>query len=179
MNLSGNVVLTADLVRAGMIKIGFGEVGIFDQHKSRTVWQVSGTVEFKGEARIGHGSKISVMGTLVLGNNLVVTAESSIVAHERIVVGNDVFVSWDVLIMDTDIHEIHGADGRHINSNAPVTIGNKVWIGCRSLILKGVQIADGVVVAAASTVTKPSLLPNAVIGGSPARVLRENVTWNP
>lgn len=55
----------------GLIKIGFGHVGIFDKRKSRSIWEVSGSVIFKGRANIGHGSKISAGGTLVLGGGLI------------------------------------------------------------------------------------------------------------
>ena len=66
-----------------MISIGYGEVGIFDMKRSRSIWQVYGEVVFKGKANIGHGSKISVdkNGTLELGNNFKTTAESAIVSQ--------------------------------------------------------------------------------------------------
>lgn len=52
-----------------------------------------------------------------------------------------------------------------------VIIGNNVWIGARSMIMAGVEIGDGVVVAAGSIVTKS--VPNyAVIGGNPAKIIK-------
>jgi len=53
----------------------------------------------------------------------------------------------------------------------PVTIGDHVWIGTRALILPGVTIGDGAVVGAGSVVTK-DVLPNGVVAGNPARLLR-------
>jgi acetyltransferase-like isoleucine patch superfamily enzyme len=177
MKPSGKVILSTN--KTGHIKIGFGEVGIFDQHRSRTIWQVTGTVEFKGKASIGHGSKISVSGILVVGCGFSMTAESSIVAQKEISFGDNVLVSWDSLIMDTDFHNIFDKNGIHINYPMPIFIGANVWIGCRTLILKGSQIADGVVVAAASTVTKSIKEKNTIIAGSPAFVVKENISWNP
>lgn len=176
MELSGRVSISGG-VRPGMIEIGFGEVGLFDQHRSRTIWQVSGAVEFKGPAQIGHGSKISVAGRLELGKNFKITAESSVVAAKEVVIGDDVLVSWDVLVMDTDFHRLLDAEGKRINPDAPVAIGDRVWVGCRALVLKGVSVADGVVIAAGSVVSRPITLENAVAAGSPALVLRENITW--
>ena len=176
LELSGTVSIRGE-VRPGMIEIGFGEVGIFDQHRSRTIWQVSGTVEFKGDAHIGHGSKISVAGKLVLGRNFTITAESSIVAAKEVLIGDDVLLAWDVLLMDTDFHQILDSEGRRVNPDAPVVICDRVWIGCRSLVLKGVRVADGVVVAAGSVVSKSVTLENSVIGGSQISVLRENISW--
>ena len=177
MDLSGQVTL--DDHRTGAVRIGFGEIGIFDQHRSRTIWQVSGKVQFRGTAHIGHGSKISVTGTLVVGNGVTIVAESAIFARQRVRIGDGVLISWDVLIMDTDAHRIYDAGGNHINEDAPVRIGNAVWIGCRSLVLKGVNIADGVVVAAASTLTRSVESPNVMVGGSPAVVVRDCVRWEP
>jgi len=160
-----------------MIEIGFGEVAIFDQNRSRTIWQVSGEVEFSGPANIGHGSKLSVSGKLKLGKNFKITAESSVVAAKEIVIGDDVLFSWDVLVLDTDFHPVLDAEGKRLNPDAPVVIGDRVWVGCRALLLKGVRLADGVVIAAGSVVSRPVERENSVAGGSPAAVIRENITW--
>lgn len=175
MDMSGTCEL--GVVRTGIVKIGFGEVGIFDRRNSRTIWQAPGHVRFSGKAAIGHGSKISVVGNLDVGNGLIITAESAIVAHRSVVIGSDVLVSWDVLIMDTDLHDIFDCEDNLINPDHPVRIGNKVWIGCRALILKGVEIADGMVIAANSTVSKSVGQQQAIVGGNPARIIREDVSW--
>jgi acetyltransferase-like isoleucine patch superfamily enzyme len=176
MRLGGSVKL--GVVKPGVVKIGFGDVGIFDRQRARSIWQVSGSVEFKGVAKIGHGSKISVVGELSVGNNVSITAESALVSHKRIIIGDDVLISWDVLVMDSDLHDIFDNNGLKINQPMAVVIGNKVWIGCRSLILKGVTIADGVVVAANSTLTKSVTLEHAIVGGNPVRVIRKNISWS-
>jgi acetyltransferase-like isoleucine patch superfamily enzyme len=174
-DLSGTVELHD--CRTGAVRIGFGDVGIFDVQRSRTIWQVPGKVTFLGEADFGHGSRISVAGELTIGRRLIIAAESAIVAQDSIRIGDDVLISWDVLIIDTDAHRIYDAAGNHINGAMPIRIGNSVWLGCRSLVLKGVEIADGVVVAAASTVARSLATSNAIAGGNPARVVRENIRW--
>lgn len=175
LNLSGNV--TVSKVEFGAVRIGFGSVGIFDKKKSRTIWQVSGTIEFEGKAAIGHGCKLSVSGHLRIGDNFNITAESTVVAHNRIHIGYNVLISWDVLIMDSDHHKIFDQKGNQINPPAPVVIGNRVWIGCRVLILKGVTISDGSVVAAHSTVVKAIETKNCLIGGNPAKVIKNDISW--
>ena len=76
----GKVRLTGQ-VRPGMIKIGFEKTPIFDIRRSRTIWNVSGEVIFRGSASIGHGSRISVdpLGILQFGDQFLITAESTIV----------------------------------------------------------------------------------------------------
>ncbi len=175
MKMGGEVKLSSK--RTTHIKIGFGNVGIFDQHRSRTIWKVTGTVEFRGKAAIGHGSKIAVTGRLVLGKKLHITAESSIVVATEVSIGDNVIISWDSLIMDTDFHDIMGEDGELLNAPEPISIADNVWIGCRTLILKGTVIPKGSVVAAASTVTKPIAQENVIIGGSPARIIKEHISW--
>ena len=164
-------------IRTGMIQIGYGSIGIFDKKVSRSIWEVAGTVIFKGSAHIGHGSKISVAGTLVLGNGFTITAESSIIASNKIEFGNDCLLSWDTLIMDTDFHEVKDKSDNILNPSAPIIIGNNVWIGCRCLVLKGATIPDKSVIGANSLVSKHLEKENAMYGGQPARVLKEEITW--
>ena len=47
-------------IKTGMIRLGLDGVGIFDNKRSRSIWQVSGDVVFNGRCFIGHGSKLSV-----------------------------------------------------------------------------------------------------------------------
>jgi maltose O-acetyltransferase len=55
--------------------------------------------------------------------------------------------------------------------SAPVRIGNDVWIGARCIILPGVTIGDGAVLAAGAVVTR-AVPANAIMGGVPAKVLK-------
>ena len=103
--LHGKVTLPEE-VETAMVKIGFGDVGHYDRKRSRTIWQVSGTVGFGGKASIGHGSKISVRGHLHLGPDFNMTAESTIVCAKEIRFGRDCLLSWDILVMDTDEHPL-------------------------------------------------------------------------
>lgn len=166
-------------IETGLIKIGYGKVGIFDNRRSRSIWEVSGEVVFKGKANIGHGSKISVgkEGKLVLGSRFVVTAESAIVAHHSVEIGDDCLFSWDILLMDTDFHEMKDETGAVMNAPKPVKIGNKVWIGCRVLILKGTEIPDGCVVGANSSVSKKLEMENSLYVGQPCRLSKSGISW--
>ncbi|MBR9804322.1 acyltransferase [bacterium] len=80
----------------------------------------------------------------------------------------------DVIIRDSDNHSLEGKTG---STAEAVTIGKRCWIASRSVILKGVSLGDGCVVAAGSIVTR-SFPPRTLIGGVPARVIRENVEWS-
>ena len=58
------------------------------------------------------------------------------------------------------------------NKIEPVEIGNNVWIGRRAMIMPGVTIGDGVVIAAGAIVTK-DVPNNVIVGGVPAKILSE------
>lgn len=159
-----------------MIHLGLGNVPVFDRFKSRTVWNNSGTVIFKGKASIGHGSKIGCSGILTFGNNFQVTAESVIICDHEISFGDDVLLSWQIQIMDTDFHKVYVNNILH-NRNSAIKIGNHTWIGSRVILNKGVQLADDTIVAAGSVVTKSFFERGVIIGGVPAKIVRTNVIW--
>lgn len=82
------------------------------------------------------------------------------------------FVSTHPVFYDHTSHSAMPALGRSaFNEFAPVVIGNDVWIGTRSMVLDGVTIGDGAIVAAGSVVTR-DVLPYSVVGGVPARLIR-------
>jgi len=95
-----------------------------------------------------------------------------VVSHS-ISIGDNVFIGDNSIIRDNDYHFVSGGSN---GSTAPVNIGNNVWIGMNVTILKGVTIGDGAVVATNSLVNK-GVPPNTMVGGIPAKVIRENVTW--
>jgi acetyltransferase-like isoleucine patch superfamily enzyme len=165
----------------GMVKIGFEKVGIFDEKVSRSIWEVGGTIIFKGNANFGHGSKIVVgdEGILILGNKFTVTAETSIIAFSKVQFGNDCLLSWDILIMDTDFHKIIDENGNLINNPKPIILGNRVWIGCRCLILKGTFIPNNSIIGANSIVNKVLVGENCIFAGNPIKCIKEKVTWEP
>jgi acetyltransferase-like isoleucine patch superfamily enzyme len=177
-DLSGTVTIRAPL-RPGLVLLGFGEVGAFDYKRSRSVWQVAGEVVFEGPARLGNGFKLSVAdtGTVSFGSEFVLSAESQIVSRERIEFGRGCLVSWNVLVLDTDYHPLIGEDGEPGSPEAPVVLGDRVWLGARSCVLKGVRLADGTVVAAGAVVVRSEAESNVILGGNPASVVREGVEW--
>lgn len=179
IHLSGQVKLEGP-IKTGMIRLGFKTIGIFDYSYSRTLWDVYGTVVFKGEACVGQGVRICTgqSGTLTVGQRFSVTAESTIIAYDSVQIGDDCLISWDVLIMDTDFHQIKSQQGEVLNAPCPVLIGNNVWIGCRSLILKGSCIPDASIVGASSMVNCEISEKSALYAGLPVKMIRKDVTWN-
>lgn len=173
----GKIAITGP-IKPLMIKLGYGDVGIFYK-KNKTILRNYGLIKFEGAANIGHGSKISIdkQGKLVLGRDFIITAESSIVCHNKITFKQNCLISWEVLIIDHDLHNIYDCNKKLINKTLPIKIGKDTWIGARVTILKGVNLPDNVIIASNSVITKSFVKRNIIIGGSPNRVLKENITW--
>jgi acetyltransferase-like isoleucine patch superfamily enzyme len=179
-SLRGKIYVKKD-VETAMIKIGFGDVGIFDKTKSKTILQIDGKLIFRGKASIGHGSKLSIgkNGVLDIGDNFVITAESEIISHKKISIGENCLISWKVLIMDTDFHKIFDKNTNDLlNENKEIKIGPKNWIGCRSVILKGVKTLENTVIASNSTITREFSEKNIIIGGNPGKIIKKNIIWS-
>ena len=96
---------------------------------------------------------------------------TTICAARRITVGAFSIVGADTLITDTDHHAIAGDRYRYSDEGvqtAPVHIGNNVFIGARSIILKGTRIDDNAVVGAGAVVSG-HVPEGAIVAGNPAR----------
>lgn len=91
-------------------------------------------------------------------------------------IGDDFTTGPDVIVLTVE-HFYQDCDRKILEQGeyeSPVEIGNDVWCGARSLILPGVRIADGTVVAAGAVVTKDTE-PYSVVAGVPAKVIRYRV----
>lgn len=113
----------------------------------------------------GEGATIAIDDDTGINKGAVIRSMTSIAIGKRCAIG------WDVIIVDTDFHQFMD---RPIT--LPVVIGDDVWIGARSMIMKGVTVGSGAVIAAGSVVSR-DVPPGALVAGSPAQVMREGVTW--
>lgn len=122
---------------------------------------------------------------LAVGNNVGMSG-CAVCAAESVTIGNDCLLGADVIVADTDFHPIK-PDGRRWRRDgvltAPIVIGDNVFLGARSIVLKGVTIGDNAVVGAGSVVVNDVPV-NAVAAGTPARVVGwvtsegpEHVEW--
>ncbi len=131
-----------------------------------------------GGHQFGPGGNLTIRptGILEVGNNFNVGHFSRFVISSHSVIGDDNMHSWNNLYMDTDSHPIFDEKGNRLNEAAGFKIGNNVWIGAKCTILKGVKIADGVILASTSLVTKNLDNPNSIYTSS--RMIKSKVTWS-
>lgn len=162
----------------GALRIGLGSFGLSSEDDTSVVrvregasFHCDGVVSLQrgvrvvvdsGRLTIGHGTNVNGIGTKIL-------------CAQEITIGRDCTFSWDVQVLDTDFHAIT-LDGVEQPSAAPIRIGDRVWVGTRAIVLKGVTIGDGAVVAAGAVVTK-DVPAGSVVGGMPAKVIGRADSW--
>lgn len=143
---------------------------------------IEGTIITKGYGMhdFGPGTIISISkdAVLVLGNNFASSYDLQIKVADRIEVGQNNMWSYGIEIRDTDSHSIFGdAGGGRINPNKPIILGDNVWIGCRTTIMKGVYIASNTIIAASSIVSKSQEEMNTIIS-SDGKILKHFNHWS-
>lgn len=111
-------------------------------------------------------------GSIEIGNNSYIGDRTEIHSGKEVKIGNNVNIAWDCNILDRDYHAFESDS----EVTKRVVIEDRVWIGARSIVLKGVTIGEGAVVAAGSVVTK-SVPPKCLVAGNPAKVIKENISW--
>ena len=131
--------------------------------------------------RIGSGSTIHTGFRLYNPRNITI-GEDSIIGEmcvldgrDKLAIGDHVDIASEVMIYNAQ-HDVDSEDFHAISS--PIIIGNYVFIGPRAIILPGVKIGEGAVIAAGAVVTK-DVAPYSIVGGVPAKVIRERRLKNP
>lgn len=120
-----------------------------------------------------------------IGSNVLVGGESLLAAVKSIIVEDDVLISYECIVTDSDNHNLRYSlrkhdlrewlAGRHDWSKvatAPVRICKGAWLGARTIVTKGVTIGEGAVCGMGSVVTR-DVAPYTIVAGNPARVIRE------
>ena len=135
----------------------------------------------------------SDQGFVSIGNRSFVNGGTQLISRSKIEIGDDVTIAWNVCIYDHDSHSLNWhtrmddlrclredlqAGRNPLASKAwsvvptkPIRICDKAWVGMNAIILKGVTIGEGAVVAAGAVVTK-DVPPWTVAAGNPARVVK-------
>lgn len=128
-----------------------------------------------GPYNLRYGAYIEIVngGKLTIGQGATNVGLTIMCANE-VTIGNGVRIGRNVSIRDWNGPHVIIND--HYKNHAPVHIGDRVWLCTGCTIMPGVTIGEGAVVAANSTVTK-DVPPHSLVGGSPAKVIKENIEW--
>jgi len=97
----------------------------------------------------------------------------------QITIGRDCMFAYDIDVRTGDSHSIISQkSGERINYAKDISIGDHVWIAAHTIVLKGISIAENSVVATGSVVTRRFDKKGIIIGGNPAKQLKEGITWS-
>ncbi|MGH2994618.1 MAG: acyltransferase [Solirubrobacterales bacterium] len=133
-----------------------------------------GTVRFGRFAWIGDGTKIRCHeGEVVIGAKTVMGQECTISAYQHVRIGEQCVIADRAMFIDFD-HAVVNVElpvRRQGIYKRAVDVGSNVWIGYNACILRGVRVGDNSIIGANSVVTR-NVPANAVVAGSPARILR-------
>lgn len=140
-----------DAIRSQLIKETFG--------------QTAGKVYIEPQLHFDYGYNISV------GKNFYANFNCTFLDVCPITIGDNCMIGPNTQLL-TALHPLNPVKRNSgLESGKPITLGNNVWLGGGVILLPGVTLGDNVVVAAGSVVTK-SFGDNVVVGGNPARIIK-------
>jgi acetyltransferase-like isoleucine patch superfamily enzyme len=157
----------------------------YEPHPSGEVrYEVADDVRLRGCRLLARGE-----GRIRIGECSVLNVGCRVESHALVEIGSHVQIAHGVTILDSNSHDLDPVRRRaalrrsrglsaealpETIEKAPIRIGNDVWIGMHAIVLKGVTIGDGAIVAAGAVVSR-DVLPGAVVAGNPAQVVRAAV----
>lgn len=170
VDLEGNskLIVHNSSLELGLNKVKGSKTETLVRLRNNAVWDAKGycglsygtTLELNNDARLESGY-------------FTANSDSVLVINRHITIGDDVMLGRNVVIYDSDFHSLNN---KEIISE-PVEIGNHVWIATNCIVLKGVHIGDGSVVAA-GTIVKEDVPERVVIGnGTEQKILSEKTQW--
>ena len=164
---------SAQIILEGKLKFSDNDI-IGSYRQSNLRMDDNSVLKIKKNFSVYYGADIILFkgAKLILGSGFF-NSNIKIRCHKKIEIGENVAISHDVTIMDSDAHE---GIWEGYEKTKSIKIGNHVWIGTRVTILKGVTIGDNAIIAAGSVVTK-DVPNNTVVAGVPAKVIKTNINW--
>ena len=139
-----------------------------------------GCIIFKGKAIISQGTvlRCDKHSTIEFGDDFYCNCNCYMRSTCKISFGVRCALGWGITLNTSDGHHVwHNGEKQKIE--APIVVGNNVWITPDCSFSKGAVVPDGCIVAQKAVVTKPFYECNCVIGGVPAKIISHNITWKP
>ena len=136
----------------------------------------NGSLIIGGKVAISRGAQIRVLtdATVEIGDGTFIHVDTRITSAERVTIGERCSISWNVNILDGNLHHLIIREVAWPKTT-PVEIGDNVWIGTGVTIV-GTSIGDAAVIGGSSMVTSP-VPAKALVTGNPGEVVIDEVSW--
>jgi acetyltransferase-like isoleucine patch superfamily enzyme len=158
-----------------IVNFGFYKNKGYPLVKGRTFFSNNGSLIVKKHLCLGYGSSFSIESNAKVEiNDCTIGCFSHIYIVKGLSIGDQVMISWNVQIMDTDIHEILDTMNNIINSPKEIRIGDNAWLCSRSIVLKNASIMKNCILASNSFISKPVDKENCIIANN--KIIKENIS---
>lgn len=117
--------------------------------------------------------------TLKIGNNTRMAGKihMAIIEGTTLNIGEECLFSSEIIIRTGDSHSILDNNRKRLNDSSSINIGNHVWIGNRSIILKGVSVEHDSIIGSGALITKSFIESNVIIAGIPGKIIKSDINW--
>lgn len=179
--LKGKIILKSDIkLYRGIFKIGGRGSEMFPHTPIIINFRKGGKIYINGINEIGIGTYLYIgeNATLILGDRVRIGAFCKLYCEKEITIGNEVDISWESQIFDTNFHFMESLENKQIlKKNAPIKIGSYNWFGNRVNIMKGTQTPDHCIIASNSLCNKnyTNYPAYSIIAGSPAKFIKQGI----
>ncbi len=182
---NNSLLATGDTMKSDFFITGTGNTAKFtNTHISDSIITITGNNNniYCEEGVLLRKAVITIRGngcTIKIGKGTSFGSVRIIAAGEtnEIAIGAGCLFADFIEIWGSDTHPIYNAQNEIINKEKPVRIGDKVWVGARAIILKGVTIESGSVVGMGSLVIN-DVPESSITVGSPNRIIKSDVHWS-
>lgn len=148
---------------------------IDSQNASIEIFENTEINNFNVRCKFGYQQQLTIGAhTTIAGANANLDENSGLILGKNCMLGGYIFFA------PSDGHSILDKTSNTIINSIkhPILIGDNVWIGAYSIILKNTSIPNNTIIAASSVVSKSFTDENTIIGGNPAKIIKKNVIWN-
>lgn len=164
-NSKDNKVIFGDSFKSNSLEIAI--------NGKNNVIRFGANVKFQGKI-IVYGNKINVE----IGQNTTTESVYILCRDAGVKIGKNCMFSRDIEIRSSDTHKIFINNERTpYNRAEEVIIGDHVWIAAKAFVSKGSHIPSGSIVGACSFVGKKFTKENCILAGVPAKIIKENISW--
>ena len=164
-------------ITTAMVTIGVGGTDEVQSNSNSTIKLEKGSkMIINGKTHFAEGCYIRNRGVIEIGRDFSANKNFIISCLDHIKVGNSAMIGWNVKMLDGDGHTVlhNGVEAKAVDE---IIIGDHCWICSEAHILKGTVIDNNCIVAYRALVTGSKHKCNMLIGGIPAKDIKENVNW--